>query len=110
MPRDSDSTTPAPAPHATAPAAGADTGRRARLSDQLYRQIFDQIVSGQRNVGDKLPSENELSEQHGMSRPVVREALMRLRADGLITAHQGLGSFVSAVGMPVTGTNTSTSR
>jgi len=76
--------------------AAPDSGRRARLSDQLYRQIFDEIVSGQRNVGDKLPSENELSEQHAMSRPVVREALMRLRADGLITAHQGLGSFVSA--------------
>ena len=30
-----------------------------------------------------------------MSRPVVREALLRLRADGLITAHQGLGTFVS---------------
>ncbi|CFT94782.1 GntR family transcriptional regulator [Bordetella pertussis] len=30
-----------------------------------------------------------------MSRPVVREALLRLRADGLVTAHQGLGTFVS---------------
>lgn len=72
------------------------TGKRARLSDQIYGQIFERIVSGRLNVGDQLPSENEIAEQYGVSRPVVREALLRLRADGLVTAHQGLGSFVSA--------------
>ena len=70
-------------------------GQRIRLGDQLYGQIFDQIVSGRLNVGDKLPSENEICERFGVSRPVVREALLRLRADGLVTAHQGLGTFVS---------------
>jgi len=73
-----------------------EPGRRTRLSDQLYGQIFDQIASGRLNVGDQLPSENDISESFGVSRPVVREALMRLRADGLVTAQQGLGSFVSA--------------
>jgi len=72
-----------------------ERGHRARLADQVYGQIFEQIVSGGLNVGDKLPSENEISERFGVSRPVVREALLRLRADGLITAHQGLGTFVS---------------
>lgn len=71
-------------------------GKRARLSDDIYGLIFGRIVAGELNVGDKLPSENELADQFNVSRPVVREALMRLRADGLITAHQGLGSFVSA--------------
>ncbi len=66
-----------------------------RLADQLYGQIFDQIASGRLNVGDKLPSEHEICEKFGVSRPVVREALLRLRADGLVTAHQGLGTFVS---------------
>ena len=47
-------------------------------------------------MGDQLPSENDISASFGVSRPVVREALMRLRADGLVTAQQGLGSFVSA--------------
>lgn len=70
-------------------------GQRARLSDQLYGQIFEQIVSGKLKVGDQLPSEKEICEQFGVSRPVVREALLRLRADGLVTAHQGLGTFVS---------------
>ncbi|CPP36214.1 GntR family transcriptional regulator [Bordetella pertussis] len=46
-------------------------------------------------MGDKLPSEHEICEKFGVSRPVVREALLRLRADGLVTAHQGLGTFVS---------------
>ena len=77
-----------------------EPGRRTRLSDQLYGQIFEQIVSGKLNVGDQLPSENDISESFGVSRPVVREALMRLRADGLVTAQQGLGSFVSAQPAP----------
>ncbi len=72
------------------------TGKRARFSDDIYGRIFGRIVAGELNVGDKLPSENELAEQFNVSRPVVREALMRLRADGVVTAHQGLGSFVSA--------------
>jgi GntR family transcriptional repressor for pyruvate dehydrogenase complex len=70
-------------------------GQRTRLSDQLYGQIFDQIVSGRLKVGDRLPSEKEICEQFGVSRPVVREALLRLGADGLVMAHQGLGTFVS---------------
>ncbi len=79
-----------------APTTAALTrGQRVRLGDQLYGQIFERIVSGDLNVGDKLPSESEICQQFGVSRPVVREALLRLRADGLITAHQGLGSFVS---------------
>lgn len=69
--------------------------RGERLSDQLYGQIFEQIVSGRYAVGDQLPPEKDICEAFGVSRPVVREALLRLRADGLITSHQGLGTFVS---------------
>jgi GntR family transcriptional repressor for pyruvate dehydrogenase complex len=72
-----------------------EPSQRGRLSDQLYGQVFDQITSGKLKVGAQLPSEMEISERFGVSRPVVREALMRLRADGLITSHQGLGTFVS---------------
>ncbi len=71
-----------------------EPGQRMRLSDQLYSQIFDQIVSARLNVGDQLPSENEISERFGVSRPVVREALLRLRADGLVTSQRGRGTFV----------------
>jgi GntR family transcriptional repressor for pyruvate dehydrogenase complex len=68
---------------------------RTRLSDQLYGQIFEQIVSGHFKVGDRLPSEKEICERFSVSRPVVREALLRLSADGLATSRQGLGTFVS---------------
>lgn len=90
-----------PSPSALQAPADAETAQplerrhRVRLADQLYGQIFEQLVSGNLSVGDKLPSENEISERYGVSRPVVREALLRLRADGLVTAHQGLGTFVS---------------
>lgn len=76
-------------------ARASDRTQRVRLGDQLYGQIFDQIASGRLNVGDKLPSEHEICEKFGVSRPVVREALLRLRADGLVSAYQGLGTFVS---------------
>lgn len=71
------------------------TDQRQRLGDRLYSLILNQIISGELSVGDRLPSEHEISRQHDMSRPVVREALLRLRFDGLITAHQGRGTFVT---------------
>lgn len=69
-------------------------GRRQRLSDQLYGQILDQIVSGRLTDGDRLPPEKEICAMFGVSRPVVRDALSRLRADGLLQARQGSGTYV----------------
>jgi len=69
-------------------------GRRQRLADQLYGQILDQIIGGKLKEGERLPPETELGGMFGVSRPVVREALMRLRADGLVQARQGAGTFV----------------
>jgi GntR family transcriptional regulator, transcriptional repressor for pyruvate dehydrogenase complex len=68
--------------------------RRERLGDQLYGQILEQIVSGALNEGDKLPSENQICKSFQVSRPTVREALMRLHADGLVSTRQGSGTFV----------------
>jgi GntR family transcriptional regulator, transcriptional repressor for pyruvate dehydrogenase complex len=67
---------------------------RERLGDQLYGQILEQIVSGALTEGAKLPSENQICQAFGVSRPTVREALMRLHADGLVTTRQGSGTFV----------------
>jgi GntR family transcriptional repressor for pyruvate dehydrogenase complex len=69
-------------------------GRRQRLGDQLYGQILDQILSGRLKEGDRLPPETEICDMFGVSRPIVREALIRLRADGLVQARQGAGTFV----------------
>lgn len=70
--------------------------RRQRLGDQLYGQILEQIVSGRLAEGARLPPETEICRLFGVSRPVVRQALQRLRADGLVQARQGSGTFVLA--------------
>jgi DNA-binding FadR family transcriptional regulator len=68
---------------------------RPKLSDVLYADMQDRIRRGEVLADGKLPSENELSQEFGVSRPTVREALRRLRDDGLIHSRQGAGSFVA---------------
>jgi GntR family transcriptional repressor for pyruvate dehydrogenase complex len=71
------------------------SARRVRMSDVLYGDIVKQINSGGFAVDQRLPSEKEFCERFGVSRPIVREALERLRAEGLIRSRQGAGSFVA---------------
>ncbi|MGD9740996.1 MAG: FadR/GntR family transcriptional regulator [Dongiaceae bacterium] len=68
--------------------------RHVRLSDQVYEHVFRQIASGQLAIGGRLPTEAQLCDTFDVSRPVVRDALARLRADGLISSRQGSGSYV----------------
>lgn len=68
--------------------------RAVRLGDQLYELILARIVKGEFAQGERLPSEVRLCEEFGVSRPVVREALSRLQADGLVVSRQGSGSYV----------------
>ena len=68
--------------------------RHARLADRLYEQILEQIVSGNLDKGSRLPPEAELCRIFDVSRPIVREALSRLQADGLVRSRQGSGSYV----------------
>lgn len=67
---------------------------KARISDQVYQQMQDQIVSGDWKPGTRIPSENELAEQFGVSRVTVRNALQKLAALGLIETRLGDGSYV----------------
>ena len=68
--------------------------RQERLGDYIYGQILEQIVSGALPEGGRLPSEKEMCNAFQVSRPVVREALMRLQADRVVVSRQGQGSFV----------------
>ena len=68
--------------------------RPAKLADQLYEEMLQQLVSGMLPEGKRLPSESRMAEAYGVSRPVVREALSRLRADGMIVSRHGSGSYV----------------
>lgn len=67
----------------------------AKRSAAIYDGIVGLIVSGEFAENARLPSEIELSRRFGASRPVVREALARLRDDGLIVSRQGSGSYVT---------------
>ena len=64
------------------------------LSDRVYEQIYKAISAGDWPVDTKLPTEVDLAERFGVSRPVVREAMLRLRIDGLVESRQGAGTRV----------------
>jgi DNA-binding FadR family transcriptional regulator len=68
-------------------------GKR-KLSDRVYEYILGQVLSGAFGVNSRLPAEQDLALRLDVSRPVVREALQRLREDGLIMSRQGSGSVV----------------
>lgn len=68
------------------------------LSDAIYEQIYERISSGEWPEGTRLPTEIELADTFGVSRTVVREALLRLRIDGLVASRQGAGTRV--IGAP----------
>lgn len=74
-----------------------------RLSDRLAALLAQRIESGELRPGDRLPTEQELAERHGVSRTVVREAVSRLKSVGLLTSRQGSGVFVApgAVARPL---------
>ena len=64
------------------------------LADRVYHALFTRISNGDYPANQRLPSEPKLSEDLGVSRPVLRQALKRLRGEGVIYAHQGAGNFV----------------
>ncbi len=68
------------------------------LSDAVYQRIYERISIGEWPKGTRLPTEIEMAEQFGVSRTVIREALLRLRIDGLVASRQGAGTHV--VGAP----------
>lgn len=57
---------------------------KSRLVDQVVEIMYDKISRGDIKPGEKLPSETDLSEQLGVGRPTIREALSRLLGLGLI--------------------------
>lgn len=67
---------------------------KQNISDLILQQMKEQILNGEWKSGEKLPSENELTELFGVSRISVRQALQKLTAIGLIETKIGEGSFV----------------
>ena len=62
---------------------------------ELYERIVEAIRAGTYAPGSSLPSEPELASELGVSRPALREALILLQEDGVITVRRGVGRTVS---------------
>ena len=75
--------------------ADAPILRRSRsLAQTVVDALQAPIRDGRVEPGTKLPSEGEIMAAFGVSRTVVREALSRLQASGLVVTRHGVGSFV----------------
>lgn len=62
---------------------------RVAVSDEVFAQLTDEILSGRLQPGDPLPSERELAEAFGVNRHAIREALKRLQQSRLVLISQG---------------------
>jgi len=68
-----------------------------KLSQAVVRQIELLILRGVLRPGERLPSERELSEKLGVSRPSLREAVAQLHDSGLLDTRAGAGIYVADV-------------
>lgn len=62
---------------------------RRSVPEDVFEQILADVLSGEMQPGEALPSERRLAEVLGVSRPAVREALKRVAAAGLVEVRQG---------------------
>ncbi len=76
------------------------TPPRTRLSDSIAEQLEQLIVDGTLAPGHALPGERVLAQKFGVSRPSLREALLRLEARGLLKVARGGGFAVTDVTAP----------
>jgi GntR family transcriptional repressor for pyruvate dehydrogenase complex len=67
----------------------------ASLTDTLFRKLEQRITAGEMSPGSRFPTQKDLSGTENVSRTVVREAVARLAAHGLVTTRQGSGVYVS---------------
>ncbi len=65
-----------------------------RLYERVAEQIVEHIQGGEIAAGQRLPAERDLAKALGVSRPVVREALIALEVAGLVEVRTGAGAFV----------------
>lgn len=67
------------------------------MSEMLVERLLGFVTAGRLVTGDKLPSERDLAERFGVSRPTVREAMRALSVLGVIEIRHGGGAFVTAL-------------
>lgn len=76
--------------------ASTQLAQGATLSDQVTEVLRHNITNGIWVIGATLPSENALADDLEVSRTVIREAVSRLKAEGMLTSRQGRGAIVSS--------------
>lgn len=81
-------------PSASVAELGLAPVRHERFAERVYDSLFHAVMTGKLAPGARLPSELELAGFFQVSRPVVRQALDRLRKDGLVNSVRGSGSYV----------------
>src|SRR5918997_7013958 len=69
--------------------------QRQRLSEQVTRQLVEEIAGGRWQAWEMLPTERELAQRFGVSIPVVRESMRALSAKSLVRVRHGVGAFVT---------------
>lgn len=65
------------------------------LTEAIAARLAEDIVSGRLGSRNRLPSVKDMAAQFGVSQTVIREAMARLRADGLVVARHGSGVYVA---------------
>ncbi|MEU5427775.1 GntR family transcriptional regulator [Streptomyces olivoreticuli] len=81
--------------------------RPGALYQQVAAEIRNAITAGEIPPGAPVPSESQLMDRYGVSRPTVRNAVAALRSEGLIEVIHGKGSYVRALPAPVNTINRS---
>lgn len=70
---------------------------KSMLADSTAQKIMDMIVEESRfSVGDKLPNENDLAQELGVSRSTLREAIKILTTNGILEIKRGRGTYVTS--------------
>jgi DNA-binding FadR family transcriptional regulator len=75
-------------------------GRRSSV-EEVIGQLNEQLLSGAWRTGERIPTEQELSAELEVSRPVVREAVRALVHLGVLESRQGAGTYVISTADPV---------
>jgi len=78
-------------------AVNSDQNAELPVYQRIQRHFLDQIAAGDLQVGDRLPTENEIAKEFGTSRATVQNAMSRLVYEGWIEKQAGRGTFVADV-------------
>jgi len=67
---------------------------KSSLNVYIFEEIIKKIKSGYYEIGDKIPTENEMEKIYGVSRSPIRQALGLLQSEGYIQRNPGIGSVI----------------